>query len=124
MNIYQEELLDRYWHPKNRGSVDNASFSATEHNPLCGDTLTITARIEHAILADVKFNGNGCAISQAAADLLTESLTGKTIQNARAFSPDAMRMLLTVPISSAREKCALLALTAFQKGLTSSYAHN
>ncbi|HBV58019.1 MAG TPA: Fe-S cluster protein [Candidatus Magasanikbacteria bacterium] len=123
MNMYQEELLDHYWHPKNRGNTHDASFSATEHNPLCGDTLTITARVEHDILADIKFNGNGCAISQAAADLLTESLAGKTIQNAGMFSPDAMRTLLNVPISGAREKCALLALTAFQKGLN-DYAHN
>lgn len=123
MNMYQEELLDHYWHPKNCGSVSEPSFSATEHNPLCGDTLTITARVEHDILADIKFNGDGCAISQAAASLLTDALMEKNLSYVRAFSSADVYTLLKVSISPAREKCALLALYTLQKGLN-TYAHN
>lgn len=116
MNMYREELLDHYWHPQNYGTAENPSFLIKEHNPLCGDSLMLSARVENGIIADIKFNGKGCAISQASASLLTGALIGKNINTARAFSPDDLFALLKVPISPARQKCALLSFNAFKNG--------
>ncbi len=123
MSLYQEELLDHYWHPAHRGTLGNPSFFATVENPLCGDTMTLMARVEHSVLTDIKFMGNGCAISQVAASLLTNELIQKNLEYARAFSAQQLCTLLQVPLTPAREKCAFLALTALHKGIA-LYAHD
>ncbi len=81
-----------------------------EENISCGDDLTIDLKINDGIIKDIKWRGEGCAISQAAMSLLSEDLIGMTVSDAEALKPDAIYALLGVPIGPRRFKCALLSL--------------
>lgn len=76
--LYREVILDHNRHPRNFGRLDPADASADGHNPLCGDRLTVTLRMNSDVLEDVKFEGNGCAISVASASLMSEAVRGKS----------------------------------------------
>jgi nitrogen fixation NifU-like protein len=86
-------------------------------NPLCGDKLRIDLQIEDGMITDVGFTGRGCAISQAAASMLTEEIKGKSVAEVRALSKDDVLDLLGIPIGYARLKCALLGLKAIKVGV-------
>ena len=77
-DLYQEVILDHNKSPRNFGALQDANHSALGHNPLCGDQLTVYARVEDGIIRDVSFIGKGCAISKASASLMTEALKGKS----------------------------------------------
>ncbi len=76
--LYREVILDHNKSPRNYGRLDPADASAAGHNPLCGDRLNITLRLDGDKLADVRFEGQGCAISVASASLMTEAVRGKS----------------------------------------------
>jgi nitrogen fixation NifU-like protein len=78
-DLYREVILDHFKAPKNRGALDNANAKADGMNPLCGDQLSMTARVENGTLTDVRFDGHGCAISQSAASMLTALMKGRSI---------------------------------------------
>jgi nitrogen fixation NifU-like protein len=77
-DLYQEVILDHNRSPRNFGALDGANHSALGHNPLCGDQLTVYAKVEDGVIRKVTFIGKGCAISKASASLMTEALTGKS----------------------------------------------
>jgi nitrogen fixation NifU-like protein len=79
-DLYQELILDHTRHPRNFGPLEDANRHAHGHNPLCGDRVTVHVRLEGEKLADVRFEGSGCAISTASASLMTESVRGRTKQ--------------------------------------------
>ncbi|MBN9546315.1 MAG: SUF system NifU family Fe-S cluster assembly protein [Alphaproteobacteria bacterium] len=77
--LYQEVILDHSRHPRHFGALDNATHKADGHNPLCGDRITIMLALDaDGRVADIKFQGKGCAISQASASMMTEMLAGRT----------------------------------------------
>jgi nitrogen fixation NifU-like protein len=76
--LYQEVILDHSRHPRNARRPEGANRHAEGHNPLCGDKIAVYVRIESGLVADVGFDGNGCAISSASASMMTEALKGKT----------------------------------------------
>ncbi len=82
--LYQEMILDHGKRPRNFRAQDDAE-SAAGHNPLCGDRVTVYVRTEDGVIRDVSFQGSGCAISTASASLMTEALSGKTVEEARAL---------------------------------------
>lgn len=82
-NLYQEVILDHNKNPRNFGGLDPHTHSAKGHNPLCGDKLEIQLFIENNVIVDVKFQGQGCAISKASASIMTSLIKGKTIDAAR-----------------------------------------
>jgi nitrogen fixation protein NifU and related proteins len=84
-DLYQTVILDHYKKPRNFGRPAGADRSAEGVNPLCGDRVRVFARLEGDRVAAVGFEGSGCAISTAAASLMTEVLKGKTIEEARAL---------------------------------------
>jgi nitrogen fixation protein NifU and related proteins len=84
-DLYQEVILDHYRHPRNFGPLPAASHHAEGHNPVCGDRLTLFLIMEGERVADVKFEGAGCAISTASASLMTEAIKGKTEAEVRAL---------------------------------------
>ena len=80
--LYQSVILDHNKRPRNFGEVEGAKHSADGFNPLCGDKITVTLELEDGVVKDVAFNGAGCAISTASASLMTESVKGKTVDEA------------------------------------------
>lgn len=116
-SIYREQIIDLYEHPLNHGTLDAPDFSYEEDNPLCGDVVRIDVRLdEQQRVADVAWDGDGCAISQAAASLLTEEIKGMTLEEIRHFPKERLLELIGVPLSMARVKCALLALKVLKAG--------
>ena len=80
--LYKEIILDHYKSPRNRGKASRADFHAHGVNPLCGDDIELTLMVEGDVIAEVKFDGHGCSISQASASILPETLTGLTLDQA------------------------------------------
>ena len=117
-NMYREQIIDLYEHPLNKGVLEAADFSYEEDNPLWGDVIRIDVKVdEEQRVADIKWSGNGCAISQASASLLTEEIKGKSLEEVKAFSKDELLELLGIPLSMARVKCALLSLKVLKAGV-------
>lgn len=115
MDIYSEIILDYFKNPINKGKIAKPDGTATEHNPLCGDKIRIDLRLEKNKVVEAKFSGEGCAISQAAASMLTEKLIGKTPAQIKKIKNEEIYKILNIHISPARAKCALLALVTAKK---------
>jgi nitrogen fixation protein NifU and related proteins len=116
-SFYREQIIDLYEHPLNYGELDPHDFSYEEDNPLCGDVVRIDVLLDDdGRVADVKWRGDGCAISQASASLLTEEIKGMTLEEVKAFPKEKLLELIGVPLSMARVKCALLALKVLKAG--------
>lgn len=115
--MYEDRVLDHYRNPRNVGVAEPAHVDGRVDNPLCGDEIRVTATVAGGALADVRFEGRGCALSQASASLLTERAKGATLADARALAAEDAVALLGVPVSAVRRKCALLALEALKAGL-------
>jgi nitrogen fixation NifU-like protein len=93
-DLYQEMILDHYKRPRNRRAMEKPDRTAEGYNPLCGDRVTIYVTVQDGVVRDASFEGSGCAISTASASLMTESIKGKTVQEARALF-DRFRDLVT-----------------------------
>ncbi|HET9014919.1 MAG TPA: SUF system NifU family Fe-S cluster assembly protein [Thermomicrobiaceae bacterium] len=115
-DIYRENILDHARNPRNHGTIEDADITFEDSNPLCGDRVRIDVRVEDGRIADIKFSGRGCAISQAATSLLTEMVAGQDLDSVRALTAQDILDELGVPISPARVKCALLGLKVLKSG--------
>jgi nitrogen fixation NifU-like protein len=117
-DLYQEQILDHYKRPRNRGVLEPASHHATQSNPLCGDEIALYLAVDGSErIADVRFDGVGCAISQASASMLTETLKGRTVDEAKALEKEAVLRSLGIPLSAVRMQCALLSWNVLRKAL-------
>jgi nitrogen fixation NifU-like protein len=92
--LYQEVILDHNRKPRNYGEMENFSGQADGYNPLCGDRIKVFLRLEGGQITDIKFQGTGCAISQASASLMTEALKGKSVDDSNRLFED-FRSLVT-----------------------------
>ena len=92
--LYQDVILDHHRKPRNRREMPEASASASGHNPLCGDRVSVFVRLDGEVLADVSFLGTGCAISQASASMMTDCLKGRTREQAGQVA-EAFQRLVT-----------------------------
>jgi nitrogen fixation protein NifU and related proteins len=136
-DLYQEVILDHNRRPRNFRTLADATHHADGHNPLCGDRLSLFLRIENDVIADVGFQGAGCAISKASASLMTDSLKGRPVADARQMFERFHRMVTTPPdtevedlgklsvLAGVREfpvrvKCASLAWHTFKAALDHS----
>ncbi len=117
MDLYAENVLDHYKHPRNAGVLKKATVTHREENLSCGDDLTIELRITDGKIADIRWQGTGCAISQAAMSMLSEELAGKTTDQTAALTPDDIRRMLGVPVGPRRIKCALLCLHTLKNAI-------
>ncbi|RYG67406.1 SUF system NifU family Fe-S cluster assembly protein [bacterium] len=106
--LYREVILDHNRHPRNFGRLDPADASADGHNPLCGDRLTVTLRLADDRIDDLKFEGNGCAISVASASMMSEAVRGQPVARAEALF-EQIHALLTQPDASADASLGKLA---------------
>ncbi len=91
--LYQDIILDHYRRPRNRGKAQPADIAAKEYNPLCGDEIEVTAKLSDGKIAEIKFDGHGCSISQASASLMTTKLVGKTLAEAQSFIESFQKMM-------------------------------
>jgi nitrogen fixation protein NifU and related proteins len=96
-DLYQEVILDHNKRPRNFRRIEPASHYADGFNPLCGDKLNLTMTIEGENIADVAFQGSGCAISKASASLMTDAVKGKSVEEARSLFERFHRMVTTPP---------------------------
>jgi nitrogen fixation NifU-like protein len=115
--VYTEILLDHYRSPRNYGSIESPSAQITEHNPLCGDTVHFSLKIQDGKIVDIKFVGQGCSISQGAASILTELVKAKSVAETQAITEADFLKILGIPLGPNREKCALLSLNALKKAI-------
>ena|SRR3989344_2770443 len=117
LNIYKEHILDLYRNPHNKGNLKNPTYEFSKNNPLCGDEIKIQFNVKEKKIKNIKFSGQGCAISQASASLLTDKIKGCSINELKKFSKREVLKLLKIPISPARLNCALLPLDAINGAL-------
>ncbi len=117
MSIYQEQILQHYHNPLNNGILENATHSSSRNNPTCGDKMKIDMIIKNDKISEISFSGEGCAISQATASMLTEQLKGETTEKLKNMTKEDILSLLGIELSHARLKCALLSLETAQKAL-------
>jgi nitrogen fixation NifU-like protein len=117
-NLYQENILDHYENPCNRGTMEHPTLEFRDLNPLCGDEVCVQARLdEQECLAEVCFDGKGCVISLAAASMLMEEVEGKPLEEVTQMDRQAMLDLLGIPLTTMRVKCAMLALRTLEKAI-------
>ena len=107
--IYREHLLDHYREPRNSGRIDGAEHFH-DLNPLCGDEIEMFVEFDGGSIKDIKFTGQGCAISQASASILTEDVKGKDAGKIKELDFDAMQEMVGIKITAARVKCMMLPL--------------
>ncbi len=119
MNVAQQNILDHYHYPEYQGSLEKPSHTATCKNTTCGDVLTLTLEIKSGIIQKAAFSGEGCAISQAAADLFIEMIIGKHMDSLKEYTKDDIVKLIGLELSPNRLKCALLCLETAQRATKS-----
>jgi len=117
-DLYREQIIDRYKHPRSRGTLDPHDYTYEDDNPLCGDRIRIDVRLgADNRVSEAAFSGQGCAISQASADLLTEAVVGKSLDEIKAMSKDDILEMLGIELGPVRLKCALLSLKVLKAGV-------
>jgi nitrogen fixation NifU-like protein len=115
--LYSDILLDHFRNPRNYGSVPSPDVSFEDVNPLCGDRIRIELCVRGGIVEAARFKGDGCAISLAAASILTELIQGADVTRGVPVSTDQLLSSLRSDIKPARIKCALLPLEALRSGI-------
>lgn len=122
-DIYREIILDHYRNPRNKGRISDADVSFHDSNPLCGDEIDIHLKVEDNIVKDIKFEGRGCAISQASASMLTEMVMNKQLTSVKELGKDdILENIGLVNLGPARIKCALLSLKVLKMSMVEYYA--
>jgi nitrogen fixation NifU-like protein len=117
-DLYREIIVDRYKNPHFRGRLDAATISFEDDNPLCGDQIHIDLRVDdEGVISEAVFDGHGCAISQASADLLIESVIGKKIDDVKMMTKQDILEMLGIELGPVRLKCALLSLKVIKAGV-------
>jgi nitrogen fixation NifU-like protein len=116
-DLYRENILDHYQNPRNHGTLDEPDISYQDDNPLCGDVIRIDIKLDgYDRVADVAFSGEGCAISQASASMLTEEILGRTLDEVKQIDKEDMLEMLGIQLGPVRIKCALLSLKVLKAG--------
>lgn len=116
--MYKEIILDYYKNPRNRGTIESPDAKAKDSNPLCGDVIEMQLKFSGDKVSDIKFNGDGCAISQASASMLTELVMGKPIDEVRKIDKTVLLDNLGSPnLGAVRIKCALLPLKVMKSAV-------
>jgi nitrogen fixation NifU-like protein len=117
-DLYREVIIDRYKNPRMRGKLDPHDYTYEDDNPLCGDQIRIDLRVdENEKITEAAFSGSGCAISLASADLLVESVVGKTLDEVKSLGKEDILELLGIELGPVRLKCALLSLKVMKAGV-------
>src|SRR5688572_32805563 len=117
-DLYREVIIEHYKNPGYRGKLDPHDISFADNNPLCGDHIQIDLRVDvNGVVTDARFDGHGCAISQASADLLIESIIGKPLVEVKKLNKEYILDMLGIDLGPVRLKCALLSLKVLKAGV-------
>lgn len=117
-DLYREYILDHYKNPRYRGTLDPHDISFEDDNPVCGDHIRIDLRVDgDGVITEAAFSGEGCAISQASADILVEHIIGKSLDEVRAMQKEDLLDLLGIDLGPVRLKCALLSFKVLKAGV-------
>jgi nitrogen fixation NifU-like protein len=116
--LYRDYILEHYKQPKNFGELPEHDLEYHDRNPLCGDEMEIHIVVDDGKIADLKWHGQGCAISQAAASIASEELIGMPVEEAAKLDADWMIDQMGIQISATRRKCALLNLKVVRGAVT------
>ncbi|MBM3124496.1 MAG: SUF system NifU family Fe-S cluster assembly protein [Chloroflexi bacterium] len=117
-DLYREVIIEHYKNPSFKGKLNPHDYSFSDSNPLCGDHIQVELRVdERGIVSEAMFDGHGCAISQASADLLMESIVGKPLDEVKQLSKQDVLELLGIDLGPVRLKCALLPLKVLKAGI-------
>ncbi len=117
-DFYREVIIEHYKNPSYRGRLDPHDISFADSNPLCGDHIQIDLRVDgNGKISDARFDGHGCAISQASADLLLESIIGKSLEDVKKLNKQDVLDMLGIDLGPVRLKCALLSLKVLKAGI-------
>lgn len=115
--LYSATIMDHFRRPRNYGTLDDANVRHEISNPVCGDRIRLSLRLADGIVAAARFKGDGCAISKAAASILTEMIHGRMVVEAAEVSDAELLTALDAEIAPSRLACALLPLEALRRGL-------
>ena len=117
-DMYRQQILDHYKNPRNYGKLEDPTFTHIGENPMCGDEIRMDVKLDddEETIEQVAFSGDGCAISQASASMLSKELRGKTVDELLEMDRDDVIDMLGVDISPMRVKCAVLAEKVAQDG--------
>jgi len=115
-DLYREAILDYYKHPRHKGHLAAPDFQYHDHNPFCGDEITVELKVENGVVVDAAFDGHGCAISQATASMLMEEVIGKSLDEIKAIDKEYILEMLGIELGPVRLKCALLPLKVLKAG--------
>ncbi len=122
-DIYREIILDHFKNPRNFGKIKNPDAQAVENNPFCGDKIEMQIKlkvhkvIKSKVIEDIRFSGEGCAISTASASMLTERVMGRNIEEIQKLNTEDILKMLGISLTPTRLKCALLPLEVIHKTL-------
>jgi len=117
-DFYRELIVEHYKNPAYKGTLDPNDFTYEDENPLCGDHIRVDLRVDDKnVITEAVFSGHGCAISQASADLLMESIIGKPLDEVKNMTKETILDLLGIELGPVRLKCALLSLKVLKAGL-------
>lgn len=117
-DMYRENILEHYRHPSNFGTLESPTFEAEGVNPLCGDEIRVQVLVDdESNVEEVRFSGQGCAISQASMSMLSEQMVGKPLEQVAAMTKEDVLELLGIPLTPVRLKCALLGLVVTKMGM-------
>jgi len=117
-DFYREIIIERYKTPHFRGELEPNDFTYEDDNPACGDHIRIDVRIdENQVVTEAAFSGEGCAISLASADLLLESIIGKSLEVVKELAKEDILEMLGIELGPVRLKCALLPLKVLKAGV-------
>ncbi len=119
MDIYREVILDHYKNPRNFGHLDNPDVKIEEGNVTCGDRIIMEINVNNGIIESIRFSGEGCAISQASASMLTEKVAGKKLSEIMKLSSNDIVSMLGATLTPSRIKCATLSLEVLHKAVLS-----
>jgi nitrogen fixation protein NifU and related proteins len=118
--LYREVILDHYRNPRGHGALERPDATAEGQNPLCGDEVTISVAFDGDTISDVRFEGRGCAISQAATSMLTELVVGRSADEVARMPKEELLDEIGIPLTPVRLKCALLGLGVLKVALHKS----
>ncbi len=118
IDLFSENILDYYRNPRNKGVLAKPDLQARDTNPLCGDAIALQLQVSKGVILRARFEGTGCAISQASASLLAEKLEGMAVKQAAEISSKEVLEMLGIPVNGQRLKCALLSLHVLKKALS------